>query len=368
MKEIEADPALELQLIVTGSHLSAKFGSTVEGIKKDGFKPDTLIPLDLEKDDAENIARSMATCLTEMTQSLRRLNPDILVVLGDRYEIFAAAQSTLLLNIPLAHIAGGEVTSGAMDDSIRHAITKLAHIHFAAAEIYHQRIIQLGEISHHVHMVGAVGLDNIEKLELINREQLSDKKITPADMDYFVITYHPETRPDKDLDDGIEPLIDALNQFPDYFCLFTGVNADSGGDVISTRIAKFIERRPNTSTSVKSLGQIRYLSSIKHCAAVIGNSSSGIVEAPYLKTATVNIGTRQNGRLFAPSIFSCPNNVDEISDAIKDAVKFKNTLANAQPLDLYGQPGASLKIKDILKNVSLKNIGTKIFQDQIQIR
>ena len=364
MREIDDDPELTLQLVVTGSHLSARFGATYGEIEKDGFQADEKIEIQLESDDDAGIARSMGLCTAGLVGALGKLAPDILVLLGDRFEIFAAAQAGMLGAVPIAHIHGGEVTTGAMDDAMRHAISKLSHLHFTASETYRQRVVQLGENPDRVFSVGAVGLDNIARLDLPGLAALKKNLGIAMGDEYFLITYHPETRGVAESDEAIDNLLAALDKFPDHQCWFTGVNADPGNKRIAHLIETFVEARPDRAYSFASLGQARYLSALKNAAAVVGNSSSGIIEAPYLGVPTVNIGNRQSGRLFAASVIQCGNRQQDIQRAIELAVDMKLTPAQETDPLPYGVPGASKRIKETLKSISLEGLLFKKFYDQ----
>jgi UDP-N-acetylglucosamine 2-epimerase (non-hydrolysing)/GDP/UDP-N,N'-diacetylbacillosamine 2-epimerase (hydrolysing) len=363
MKEIESDPDLALQLVVTGTHLSAAFGKTVTFIEEDGFNVDARIDLEIGDDSPTSIVRSLGLAVIGMGQAFEKLSPDIVVVLGDRYEILAAAEAAMIARIPIAHIHGGEVTEGAMDDAMRHAITKMAHLHFVAAEDYRTRVIQLGEMPERVITVGAPGLDSIENMKLMNRSHLDENLGLPFDCAFFLVTYHPETLSSRDAGDDAQEMLAALDQFPDIRVLLTGVNADPGHSVIAQLVTSYAAKHKERVLLHQSLGQLRYLSAMKFAAAVIGNSSSGIIEAPAMGVPTVNIGRRQHGRLRSPSVIDCDGQSDDIATAIRRAMDpgFRKRLKDMSVP--YGYGGASKKIKRYLKSIDLVALTHKRFHD-----
>ena len=297
MKEIQIDDALELQIIATGAHLSPEFGLTYKVIEKDGFTIDEKVEMLLSSDTPVAVTKSMGVALIGFADALARLSPDIVVLLGDRYEILAVAEAAMVANIPIAHIHGGEITEGAIDDSVRHAITKMAHLHFVAAPEYRDRVIQMGENPAHVFEVGAIGIDNIVNMTLMSQGELEESLQFPLGEKFFLVTYHPVTVANARRSDALGNLFDALDAFPDYRVLITKSNSDAGGREINRRLDEYAALRKDRVSCYTSLGQLRYLSAMKYASAVIGNSSSGLLEAPILKTPTVNIGDRQKGRL-----------------------------------------------------------------------
>ena len=362
MREIQDDPALTLQLIVTGSHLEEKHGMTVDVITKDGFHIDAKVPLSLTEDDAASITRAAGVALGGIGDSLQALQPDIVVVLGDRYEILAAATAAAIGGFPLAHIHGGEITEGAADDSFRHAITKLASYHFPAAASYAARIEQMGEMPESIFVTGTPGLDNIERLPLLDRAETSTALGIDTDTPYFLITMHPTTRTDSSPAHETQCMLNALDQYPDFTLIFTGVNADIGGNAINDAIQNFCRERAARIRMFPSLGQLRYLSAMRHAALIIGNSSSGLLEAPTLRVPTVDIGARQRGRLAAHSVIHCNATQDEITTAVDMAL----SQTHASKLDgqsPYGGPGASAKIKNILTTITAQRNAAKPFHD-----
>ncbi len=363
MKEIEADPDLALRLVVTGAHLDEKFGGTVDGIERDGFTIDARVPMDLGDDTQSGIARAMGAELAPMTAAFEALDPHIVVLQGDRYEILIAAVAAMLAGRPVAHTHGGESTLGAMDDAMRHAITKMSHLHFTAAEDYRRRIIQMGEAPERVFTTGALGLDGIERLDLLSREDLEHSLRHDLGDKYFLVTYHPATLGQGDGLAGTGELLAALDRFPEYRVVITGVNADPGHGSIRRRLAQYADDNRDRVFAHQNLGQLRYLSAMKHCAAVIGNSSSGLIEAPALAVPTVNLGDRQGDRLSAPSVIPSAERRDEIAAAVEKALspQFADAMANGE--SPYGGPGAAARIRDILKRHPLEGILKKRFFD-----
>lgn len=361
MREIQADEALQLQLIVTGMHLSTEFGLTYQVIESDSFNIDAKIEMLLASDTPVGITKSMGLGLIGFADALANLTPDIVVVLGDRYEILVAAQAALVANIPLAHIHGGEKTEGAIDESIRHSITKMANIHFVANQEYRQRVLQLGEQADKVFAYGAPGLDNIFKLKLLSLAELEQQLAFELTEKFFIITYHPETIQNDS--ESMYILLKALEMFPEYKLLITKANADSGGRKINAVLDNYARQHSQRVYLTTSLGQLKYLSALSAASVVIGNSSSGIIEAPLLKVPTVNIGTRQQGRLRALSIIDCTATQESIFNAINTAISPAHQKLTKQGKSLYGAGNASYQIKEKLKMLSLNNILVKSFQD-----
>ena len=359
MQEISDDPALDLQLIVTGQHLEPRFGETARFIEEDGFAIDARVPIDL---DAGSAARSMAKALGGIADALERLRPDVLLLLGDRFEIHAAATAAMVARVPIAHIHGGEATEGAIDEAIRHAVTKMAHLHFVSAEAYRRRVIQLGEAPERVFLVGAAGLDNIERLQLLDEKKLEDA-LGVALGRFLLVTYHPATLAPAAAAGGAAELLAALDRFPDYSVLFTGTNADPGGAEIRGLIEAYAKAQPGRVILRESLGQLLYLSALKASAAVVGNSSSGILEAPSLGVPTVNLGDRQRGRLRAASVIDCAETKDGIAAAIARALDPRFRAGLDPAATPYGAPGAARRIRDVLRAYPLDGILVKAFYD-----
>lgn len=358
MQEIAADPALELRLIVSGTHLSPEFGLTHRQIEQDGFHIDERIEMLLSSDTAVGVVKSMGVALLGMADALTRLQPDLLVILGDRYEALAVAQAAMLMRIPVAHLHGGEITEGAYDDAIRHAITKLGYLHFTANETYRQRVIQLGEQPERVFNVGAVGLDHITKTQLLSRDELQASLGFKLGRPFFVVTYHPVTLFAEPAVESFQALLRALDDYPEHRVILTYPNADDGGRQLIPLLEHYAAARPERVLAIPSLGYRRYLSAVKHCAVVIGNSSSGIIEVPSLMVPTVNIGRRQQGRMAAVSVINCAPDYFSISSAIKQALSPTPVEAFSNP---YGMGNASARIATVLRSYPLKSV--KEFHD-----
>jgi len=362
MKEINDDPDLELQTLVTGTHLSPEFGLTYKIVEDDGFTIDEKLEILLSSDTGIGMAKSLGLGIIGFADVFQRLQPDILVLLGDRYEIMAAAQAAMLLSIPIAHISGGESTEGVVDEAIRHSITKMSHLHFVEADVYRRRVIQLGEAPSRVFNYGSTGLDNMKRVSLLDRQELEKQLNFQLGNLFFLVTYHPVTLKNG-MGDGIHELLAALSNYQDSNIIITGSNADKGGRTINCILEKYALGRKERVLFCKSLGQIKYLSVLKHCAVVIGNSSSAIVEAPVFKKAAVNIGSRQQGRLKADSIINCEEKRQDISAAIDLALSTEFQRKLAEVKSLYGNwdCDTSRKIKEELKRINLTNILRKRF-------
>ncbi|PKM77870.1 MAG: UDP-N-acetylglucosamine 2-epimerase (hydrolyzing) [Firmicutes bacterium HGW-Firmicutes-15] len=362
MKEIQADEDLVLQIVATGMHLSPEFGLTYKTIEEDGFKIDQKVEMLLSSDTPVGIAKSIGLATIGFADVLERLKPDILAILGDRFEIFAAAQAAMVARIPIAHLGGGESTEGVIDEAIRHSITKMSHLHFVANETYRQRVIQLGENPERVFNYGEIELDNIMRLILLDREALEHKIEFKFQPTVFLVTYHPVTLCNNS-EQAMAVLLGALDQFPEASIIFTKPNADTNGRVLIKMIDEYVATHSSRARTFTSMGQLLYLSAIKNADVVIGNSSSGLTEVPALSKPTVNIGNRQKGRLKASSVIDCEENEEQIIAAIQKALSpdFKGSLR--QVLSPYGEGNASLRIKEHLKTVDLEGITMKEFYD-----
>ena len=293
---------------------------TIQEIRADGFKPDETIEILLSSDTPTAICKSMGLAMIGYGEAIERLLPDMVVLLGDRFETFCMAAVAQVCRVPLAHIHGGETTEGTIDEAFRHSITKMSHLHFASCETYRQRIIQLGEAPDRVFNVGALGVENIRLKSLMERSDFAESIGFNLEKPYFIVTFHPVTL-EKDTSEGqFQSLLDALDAFPEYNVIFTKANADTAGRVINRLIDEYAEKRPERCLAATSLGMRRYLSATKFCTAVVGNSSSGIVEAPSLKVPTVNIGDRQKGRIQAASILNCSPDTNTIRETIGHAL------------------------------------------------
>ena len=350
---LKNNPQIELQLVVTGSHLSPSHGMTVNEIESDGFVPVAKLSIDLSDDSKLATVKAMADVTSQIAETLSSLAPDVVVLLGDRYEILATAQAALILDIPVAHIHGGEITSGAFDDSIRHAITKLSSLHFVAAEDYARRVVQLGEQPSSVFNVGSLGVENALASKPMNKSDLSKALNVELESPILLVTYHPTTRSTMSVTEEIDQVLSALENFSYCTIVFTGVNADPGNAEVSTRIAKFVQRDTRLRSLHASLGQNKYLSLLNLCDVVIGNSSSGIIEAPAFGTPTVNIGNRQDGRLRADSIIDVGVTKQEIQTAIETALSPTWRERCAKTVSSYKSSNTAQLIADTLKNAEL---------------
>ncbi len=364
MKEIASDAALELQIIATGAHLSPEFGLTYRIIEQDGFHIDEKVDMLLSSDTHVGITKSMGVGLIGFADALERLKPDIMVLLGDRYELLVAAEAALVANIPIAHIHGGEITEGAIDDSIRHCITKLSHIHFASNAEHCRRIRQLGENPRNVHEVGIVGIDNIIRMELLSLNELEKNLDFSLGDKFFLVTYHPVTVLGYQRKEVLQSLFDALDAFPEYQVLITKANSDVGGRRINKLIDCYAVANKNRVCARMSLGQKRYLSAMKYASAVVGNSSSGLLEAPVLKKATVNIGDRQKRRHSEKSVIDCREETNDIIAAIRNAVsdEFQSDIRDVKIPHSDGR--IAINMKNVLRDTSLDGLYQKQFFDE----
>lgn len=361
--KIRSESTLTLQLLVTGAHLSPEFGLTYKQIEDDGYVIDQKVEMLMSSDTAEGITKSMGLGMIGYADALKQLQPDVLVILGDRYEMLALASTALIFRVPIAHIHGGEITEGAYDDSIRHSITKMSSLHFTSTEIYRQRVIQLGEEPDRVFNVGAIGLDNFRLLQLLSKEEL-ERALQIKFLRYnYLLSFHPETLSFQSVEEQFLELLKAIDEQNDSFFIFTKANADTNGRVINQLIEEFVAKRPNRAVAFSSLGSLKYLSLMKQVTAVVGNSSSGILEAPSAPTATINIGNRQKGRIQAESIFNCQTHREEILhafDKIKDKSFQKRVKEVVNP---YGDGTASVQIMNILKHIKPDDLKVKMFYD-----
>lgn len=361
MQEIQHEPELELQVLATGMHLSPEFGLTYREIEQAGFLINVKVEMLLSADTASAVTKSMGLGLISYADAFDRLAPDLIVVLGDRFEIFAATAAALIAGIPVAHLHGGETTEGAFDEAIRHSITKMSHLHFVAAEEYKRRVIQLGEQPERVFLVGGLGIDAIKRIKLLDRVALEESlgfKFGPRNL---LITFHPVTL-EGQISSGqqMDELLTALGELNDTHLLFTMPNADTGGRELAAMVNQFAATRQNVRVYT-SLGQLRYLSCMKYVDAVVGNSSSGLAEAPSMGIATIDIGDRQKGRLSASSVINCEPTQQSISRALSTVFdpSFRSTLTSTK--NPYGSAGASEKIVKIIKNHDLKDLLKKSF-------
>ncbi|RHX90882.1 UDP-N-acetylglucosamine 2-epimerase [Leptospira stimsonii] len=362
IKKIQDSKHLELQLVVTGMHLSPEFGSTYQEIESDGFSIDKKVEMLMSADTSSSISKSIGLGMIGFADVWRDLEPDLIILLGDRYEIFAAASSAMVSKIPIAHIHGGEKTEGAFDESIRHCITKMSHLHFVATEEYRKRVIQLGESPEHVFNVGGFGVDAIRSLKLMTRSELETSLNYKFGEKNLLVTFHPVTLEKSSSKVQMKELLDALKERSDVHYIFTMPNADTDSSVIFTMIEEFVNSNSN-AVSFSSLGQLRYFSTLAQVDGVVGNSSSGILEAPTFLKGTVNIGDRQKGRLRAESVIDCEPEKKSILSAISRlySQNFQNQLESI--VNPYGLGGASDRMIQILEKMDWKDLLKKRFYD-----
>lgn len=363
LEGIKACADLELQIAVTGSHLSPEFGLTYRAIEQDGFNIDAKVEMLLSSDTSVGIAKSMGLGLIGFADTWAQLRPDVVVVLGDRYEILAAATAAMIARVPIAHIHGGESTEGAIDESVRHAVSKMAQLHFVAAEPYRRRVIQLGEQPDRVFLVGGLGVDSIRRLALLDKGELQHSLDFALGAKNLLVTFHPATLDEEAVRAQVGELLTALGELRETHLIFTLPNADTESHTISLMIEEFVTAHPHSSRAFKSLGQLRYLSCLKHCDGVVGNSSSGLTEAPSFHRGTINVGDRQRGRLKAASVIDCPANAAAIRDALQRLYSAEFVAGLERTVSPYGEGGASERIVETLRSVSLRGILKKQFYD-----
>jgi len=362
MSAIEADPALELQIIATGMHLSPEFGLTYKEIEKD-FTITKKIEMLLSSDTPVGISKSMGLAQISFAESFEELKPDLVVVLGDRYEIFSAASAAMIARIPIAHLHGGETTEGAFDESIRHSITKMAHLHFTAAEEYRDRVIQLGEHPDRVFNVGGMGIDAIKRITLLEKSELEKSINFTFGTKNLLVTFHPVTLESHTAAEQFQALLNALDTLEDTHIIFTKANSDTDGRIINTMIDTYVSHNTK-AVAFASMGQLRYLSALQFVDAVVGNSSSGLLEAPSFHIGTINIGDRQKGRLKALNVIDCEPTKKAICESLAKLYtpEFQQQLSTVK--NPYGEGGAVEKIIHILKNTPLDDLLKKSFYDR----
>lgn len=349
IKAINDDSELELDLIVTGTHLSEKHGYTKKFIEADGFPIAHEIPILENGNTPYDISITMANAIKGFAECFKNDRPDMIVILGDRTEMLGIASAATNERIPIAHLHGGEVTEGAVDDCVRHALSKMSYLHFTSTEVYRKRVIQLGESPERVFFVGALSTENILKAPLKSESEIRSDVGIPNKMPFSVVTFHPVTLEEDSAKEQTIALCRAMEQKNEYFYLITMANSDTGGDTVNAIFADFADKHDNVKL-VSSLGMIRYLSAVKYARFVLGNSSSGIVEAPVLGTPTVNIGDRQRGRLMADTIINCLPDTESIVKAIDTAESTEHN-----PTLMYGDGETSAKIVDVIKDYLLND-------------
>ncbi len=362
MQGLKDDPKIELQIIVTGMHLSPAYGFTYKAIEDDGFKIDEKIEILSASNSNIGVTDAMALAMMGVTKAINKLEPDLIVLLGDRYEIFACAAAALVCRIPIAHLNGGEVTVGAFDEAFRHSITKMSHLHFVATSEYKSRVVQLGESPERVFLVGGTGIDNVKRLNLLSREDLESSLGLDFGSKSLLITFHPATLSSESPERQMEELLAALSVLTDTRLIFTMPNADPGGQEIARLIHDFVKKHRNAN-AFDSLGQLKYLSCLAQVDGVIGNSSSGLTEVPTFGIGTINIGSRQLGRVQDSSVINCEPRTSEIIKSINKlySADFQSKLGST--INPYGEGGASTEIVKILTQIPLEGIIEKTFYD-----
>ncbi len=363
MRLVQKEPSMDLQLLVTGMHLSPEFGLTFRQIEADGFSIQEKVEMLLSGDTDTAIIKATGLGMIGFADAFHRLQPDWVVVLGDRFETFAAATAAHLAKIPIAHLHGGELTEGATDDAMRHAITKMAFLHFTSAEPYRKRVIQLGESPRRVFNVGAIGLDNIKGLKLLSKSELQKELDFTFGNRTALVTYHPITLEKDTATRQVQHLLKALDQFPDMRILFTLPNADAGGRSIIQLIEEYVKKNSARARAFTSLGQLKYLSALQYVSVVVGNSSSGILEVPYFKIPTVNIGDRQTGRLKPPSVIDTGTDVKAITEGIRKAFLPSFVTSSKKKSYVYGKGDTAPKILRIIQRIGKPASVKKTFHD-----
>jgi GDP/UDP-N,N'-diacetylbacillosamine 2-epimerase (hydrolysing) len=362
MKEIDADNDLVLQIIATGMHLSEEFGNTYQEIEKDGFTIDKRVDISLSSDTEMGISKSMGIGMIGFSDAFNQLQPDLLIVLGDRFEIFSAVSAAMIARIPVGHLHGGEATEGLIDEPIRHSITKMSHLHFTATNAYRNRVIQLGEQPDRVFNVGGLGVDNINKIKLLTKSDFEKTIKFELGVKNLLVTFHPVTLENSTSENQFQALLESIDELKNTKIIFTKANSDIDGRIINSMIDEYVSKKENT-IAFKSMGQLNYLSALQFMDAVVGNSSSGLLEAPSFKIATINIGDRQKGRIKADSVISCLPNKRSISHAFNQLYSrhFQSIVGKVE--NPYGKGGASKDIIKIIKDATLVNIVKKSFYD-----
>ena len=376
LKEIAQDPALELQMLASGMHLAPEFGNTYQEIIDDGFNIDAKVEMLLSSDSAIGICKSTGLGLIGFAEALERLQPDIVVILGDRFEAFAMATATMIEKLPIAHflglcyghqliahLHGGELTAGAMDEAFRHAITKMSHLHFTSTKEYRHRVIQLGEKPEQVFNVGALGVESIKSIPLLKKEELEQAINFDLSNQFALVTYHPATLEQQGPEDQFTKLLLALDSFPDLRLIFTKANADTGGRLINKMINDYVAQNTQRTIAFTSMGQLRYLSAMCYATLVVGNSSSGILEAPSFGVPTINIGDRQKGRIRATSVIDCQPKLDLIRLALSKGFSFEFQKLARKTTNPYEKAGTAQRITKTIKEFDLTGITKKEFHD-----
>lgn len=365
--ELLSDSEFTLQLLVTGSHLSPEFGLTYREIEADGYTINESVEVVLSSDTPVGICKSMGLGLISFSEAYARLQPDLVIVLGDRYEIFSAVSAAHISRIPVAHLHGGEVTEGAFDDALRHSITKMSHLHFTSTEAYRQRVIQLGEQPDRVFNVGAIGLDNIQRLPLMSREEFEESVDLKLNRHNLMCTFHPVTLEANTAAEQVQHLLTVIESLEETSVIFTKTNADTDGRIINQLIDEFVQKDPQRFKAYMSLGQLRYLSGMQFVDAVIGNSSSGIIEAPSFGVGTINIGDRQTGRIKAKTVIDCEPTEIGIATAFKTLYSPEFQEVRKSASNPYGDGQTAGRIISHLKEYSYSQSVQKSFYDLMDV-
>lgn len=362
---IKASPLTHLQVIATNMHLSTKYGNTYKEIEADGFVIDRRIPIidENEKNDSRSTVYEMSRALTGLADAYTDLSPDLIVILGDRYEMLSAAAAALVMRIPIAHISGGAISEGAFDDAIRHSITKMSSLHFTETEDYRRRVIQLGEQPDRVFNVGALGVENIKKIPLMSKTEIEKEIDFKIDNNTILATYHPVTLDSRSAKEDIEDFISAVDEIKDLRIIFTMPNSDTGSQAIVDAINDFVSKNPERAKAYKSLGVKRYLSVMRQVAAVVGNSSSGLVEVPSFGIPTLNIGDRQKGRMAADSVYNCKTDKTSILNGLNTIMSSEFKKNAAKTNNPYDKEGTAQLIFDIISTCDIENLKQKHFYD-----
>lgn len=362
MAAIKADPDLQLQVIATNQHLSKLQGETYKEIERDGFTIDYKVYMadDEAPDNANSTAKSISRGVSGFADAFDVLHPDLLLILGDRYEMLAVASTALIYKIPIAHLHGGEITEGAFDDAIRHAISKMSHLHFTSTEAYRNRVIQLGEQPERVFNVGALGVENVVKNDFMSKEEIEGSLKFKLTDKCFLCTYHPVTLSNMSSEVQVLDLLEALDNYKDYHIIFTYSNSDTNSQIIIKRIQEYVDKNADRCMFIPSLGQRRYFSALKHMTAVLGNSSSGIIEVPSFGIPTLDIGDRQKGRIAADSVIHCGYSVEEIKEGLEKVVNLSTSSNLSNP---YHKEGTCAAILQTIKTYPLENLVQKSFYD-----
>lgn len=355
MQEINKDNDLELYLIVSGMHLSPEFGMTYKEIEEDGFQINAKVEMLLSSDSPAGISKSIGLGVIGFADEFQRADLDMLILLGDRYEALSAAICAMVMRIPIAHLHGGELTEGAIDEGIRHSITKMSYLHFTSTEQYRNRVIQLGENPERVFYVGALGVENIKKINLMTKEELERSIHFEIDQNTVVVTYHPVTLENNTVEEQFLNLLKVLDRNAKIRMIFTKANADTNGRIVNELIDKYAAQNSERACAFMSLGQKRYLSALKYCRIVIGNSSSGIIEAPSFGKPIINIGDRQKGRICADSVINCGYTQQEIQQAMETALteEFENKARNCR--NPYEKENTAANIISVIKDYLLND-------------